>query len=352
MQEQELKQGFDSLNREINFIPDSEPAYLVKISPDDYRTLIQSGYYRGLFAKIYFSYYGIGGLDYSYVYEQHKVLNKSMEKRSEEVVRYPNPMNCGRTERFNWMVEQTWRVEQKRYRLLPNYPTSSLEEKTQVAKVYWNTAANFPQVWETDPSEATTAQEYFIEKLREWTKIGEHRVPEITKRRRAIEKGILNNIESLLMFWFFRLFQNTDIVLVDNCGYMLDLHPAFKPNYFGIACWLWGWSLYWSINNNLNQFEILNEWEWEFDSWINIFFGVQLEIARIGTENLPVFEENYFRFRKLVWANFLERVYATLCVDISLRRSPFNDINNDQIRSIQAFWLSILNNILFKLGVS
>ncbi|MBI2626888.1 MAG: hypothetical protein HYW77_01470 [Parcubacteria group bacterium] len=360
MQEQVLREGLEILQKDSGFRTNNQPAYLVKSGPDNYRALIQDGFCNGpegteLCIKLYLSCNELEGINFTEVAKQHRFYNQSISPVSYKdlVVRYPIVYNDGimvrRDVMFTWMIEQ--RIPEG-LRLLLNYPDSTLEEKVRVAKVYWHTAVNFPQVFETDPSEATTAQGYFMGKLREWTKIGEYIAPEVTKRRGMVQKGILNNIESLPMFWFFRLFQNTDIILADNRGYMLDFYPALKPKYFGIACWLWGWSLFWSVNNKLNQLGILNEWELEFDSWINIFFGVQLEIARISTGNLPVFEENYFRFRRLIWANFLERVYATLCVDLPLRRSPFNDINDDQVRSVQEFWLSILNNVLFKLGVS
>jgi len=114
------------------------------------------------------------------------------------------------------------------------------------------------------------------------------------------------------MSYGFNVFANTDLIETeDHRFYVLDARVEPKPYGFLIAAWLWNYVLY-SWNCSPEQvFEAVM-------TCLKIFYRVY---------------EADSKLRASVKYNMFERLYATLEIDLRYKRSPYNQLGEQEFRS-------------------
>ena len=227
------------------------------------------------------------------------------------VLQVPAILRSGKIKGAQFLIQTS---AQGGTRILPQYPLSTQEEKEEAATLYWNTVNNFPRF---DFGEWAIS-DYFLERIdkrfthgRENGAVKSGFITQQEKDKAA--QIIFSNLQHLQVKPFFAHFANTDIVKTEEGYFIWDASIVPKPEAAGIALWLWGATLYASYQLSAN------EWLKEIEKWIDVFTKFAL---KPHAENL----------RLKIRINFLERLLGTLLVDLPLKRSPFQDFSDAEIK--------------------
>lgn len=221
-------------------------------------------------------------------------------------------------------VEPAYFVVQARMdgpRLISNDPLEVTEEEmSKFARLYWQTWFNFPE----GNLSGHTAGHYFLERLSKWFKETTDRemasnhfvskaVSTIFEDSRVTETGAM-----IAMGYFFSHFGFTDIIVADGIPLIWNSEIVPKPQGAGIAANIWTTLVHGSLHVPLGELRLLQK------KWKQAFL----------TEGKDYLEHvsAYTALR----ANLLERLIATLLIDIPDRRSPYDNASDREIREAKA----------------
>lgn len=219
---------------------------------------------------------------------------------------------------------------------LPRFPFSTSHQKKMIADLYWNTVNNFSKMREDEKLGKIMAKNegqlfsLYFSRLNRWLEMGENawqkctgtkgekqREKEECEKDRKIIIEIIAALKNthyleesgLSVELFFKHFGYTDMVYREDIG-QFGLPMAgmgIYPQYYGAAYWVW--------NILMHSFNQSSDWaRQEVGKWYMAF--VSGPPRSEGT--FPHLFSLGFHF------NLLERVVATLLVDIPLERSPFD----------------------------
>ena len=170
-------------------------------------------------------------------------------------------------------------------RLLPNYPKSNPEQKKSVAKIYWDTRRVLDYLY-LGPGSPKDSLDYF-------------------KAFGFILKHICDMDETR---YSFSHFTNTDIIKCGETHYIIDATIEERPQMYDAAFWIWGLTMY--------AYDIPpKEWLEEMERWMNVFLrGCSSYISALKLSVCLV-----------------ERMLGTLLVDLPLRHSPFDKLDDKAV---------------------
>lgn len=282
-----------------------EKGWMPKLAPNDFRSVIKHGTYKGKKVVLKVSPHE----DLVSIANNFRRYQKATAGGS--VLQVPVILRSGKIKEAQFLIQIS---AQDGTRILPRYPLSTQEEKEEVANLYWNTVNSFPKF---DFGEWAIS-DYFLERVDKWFTHG--------RENKAVKSGfitqqekdkavqvIFSNLQCLQVKPFFAHFANTDIVKTKEGYFIWDASIVPKPEAAGIALWLWGTTLY--ASHQLSA----DEWLKEIKKWIDVFtkFAPKSRIKELKLK---------------IRINFLERLLGTLLVDLPLKRSPFQDFSDAEIK--------------------
>lgn len=288
--------------------------WMPKFGPDDFRSVIREGTYKGKKAVLKVSPHE----DLAQAAKDFKRYQAA--SRGKPVLQTPRVLRNGKIGGAQYLIQQATPNGQ---RIIRRFPLSGQREKNEVARLYWNTIANFPKFdfgnW--------SALDYFIERLDKWFALGREngavRAGFITQtEKNKAAKIIFGDINVLKMEPFFPRFASTDIVKVADEYFIWDADIAPKPQAAGIALWLWA--------STLHAYKIpAGKWLKEVNVWTDTFIKFAPESCQ---KNLKL----------KIRLNLLERLLGSLLVDLPLRRSPFQNLSKKQIEKAKELIRTVL----------
>lgn len=331
MRKQELIKIYSELRQKLEFKEDKkEMGWMPRLGQNNYRAVIRHGIYKGTPATLF-----IGSEEFDYfriVKEDVIPYQEFREKYSVKgCVEFAKILKYGKHDGVRYLLQER---QLERERIVADYPFSTVEEKEEVARLYWQTVTNFPPFARES---AYTPYRWMSERIIKWSAEGEKNGSIVTfQEKKLCEKILYRFTNELKMTSFFNLFQNTDITKFGDIYYIWNVRITPAPDLWGIVTWLWGCTLHYSTTRRPNT----NFWQKQYADWLEKFF---LEYV---SSNL---QHNYRFNSNLVDALFLERIYATHLVDLPNRRSPFDRIDDKTFQRAKRFWINILNEFLSKL---
>lgn len=295
-----------------------EKGWMPKLAPNDYRSVIKHGAYKGKQVVIKVSPHE----DLLAVAKDYRCYQKATAGKP--VVRVPLILRSGRIKGVQYLIQQSAPAGE---RILKNHPLSTQAEKEEVAGLYWNTVSHFPEFnfgqW--------AMSDYFLERIDWWFTVGRESGAVKSgfisqeEKDRAVEL-IFSNLGKLEIEPFFSHFANTDIVKVGGEYYIWDSTVVPKPEAAGIALWIWGATLY--------AYKLPPaRWLKEVESWIGTF-------VKFAPKNR---QQN---LRLKIRINLLERMLGSLLVDLPLKRSPFHNLSQKEVRQATRVARAVLNSLL------
>lgn len=284
--------GF-KVNRDVKYIK----SWMARLGPNDYRSVTKHGTYRGKKAVLKVSPHE----NLTQIRANYERYQKMAEGKA-PVLEVPTILSSGRIPGVYWLIQES---APKGVRILDKYPFSTPEQKREVARLYWNTVANFPAFEFGEWS----ISDYFLERIDKWFTAGREngavRQGFITQREKDdAVRWIFANLPFLRIEPFFAHFGNTDIVKAYGRYFIWDASIVPKPEAAGIALWLWNLCIYASYQKSA---------KWlisELADWENAFMDEALG-------------NRWGRLGITIKINFLERLLGTLLVDLPLGRGPF-----------------------------
>ena len=212
-------------------------------------------------------------------------------------------------------------------RILENYPHSTPSQKKDLAKLYWQTQSTTKQLSKPAATWTDVVLSDLSERLKEGRVNGAFQRGIITEelKDKAIE-SLFKNSKNLSVYYFFNLFQNTDIIETpegERFIYNVWLRP--KLDGFGMAMMLWGIAMRWPGS--------FGSWIGEMNAWLTAFIST----APLASKKLV---------DHMVYTNMIERTLSTLLVDLPLARKPFDEMNTKQIKEKVKFFQTFLNFLI------
>ncbi len=296
-------------------------SWMPKLGPNDFRSVIRQGTYKGRGAVISVSPHEnlmSRGRDF----KRYKAA-----ARDKKAIRIPEILRSGRISGAQFLIQEAAKGGGKR--IVKNHPLATPEEKTEVAALYWTTVNSFPQFdfggW--------SASDYFLQRLDKWFTIGRENNSDLitgTERDKTAQL-IFSNARRLKIEPFFSHFGNTDIEKVDGKYFLWNAEIAPRPECFGIAMWIWNVMMYsWKREPAKIWNDMLH--------WVKIF-GYEIPEPSGGVYTGD-------RNGAKVFINLLERVAATLLVDLPNKRSPYDKLGEKEIGQSRDNFRHILNSLL------
>lgn len=316
MEKEKLEHLYNKVVQEIRFHESVEnKGWMPKFGPNDYRSVIRHGTYKGVPAMLKVSPHE------ELVNEATKAWSYQHDVFGKPVLQMPQILTSGKVGAAQFLIQ---REGPGGKRILEQYPYSNEEEKKEVARLYWATVQEFPAF----PSEYSSVLEFFIKKL---NMLMEHarkdeNLPQngfITpKERNKVSQYILDRAYELKMEPFFSRFSNTDVTKDGTLYFVWDTAIVSRPEEHGAASWIWGATLYaydWQPK----------KWMDEVDAWLDAF-----------VDNPP---PNRHEVRKKIKINLQERMLGALLVDLPLKRSPFDALSTEEIQKARAVARTVLH---------
>ena len=203
------------------------------------------------------------------------------------------------------------------------------EEMAKFAGLYWDTWINFPKFGSSNQPAST----YFLERLQKW--FSESRDASILKNplvSKAVsvifeESRVLETGESIEMGNFFSNFGFTDIVIVGDTPYIWNAEIVPKPQGVGMAANMWTTLVHGSLEAPIDKLKDLQR------RWTIAFMEEGWECRHYC---------NHDQTYKAIRANLLERLIATLLIDIPNRRSPYDKASDNEVATAKSKILSLL----------
>lgn len=319
MDKQTLLQFYRKVAAITGFQEDKKKkGWMPKLGPDDFRSIIRQGNYKGRKAVIKVSPYE----DLLAIARDYRRYQSGT--KGKPVIRVPLILRSGKVKGAQFLIQQSAPDGE---RMLKNYPLSTLTKKEEVARLYWNTVRYFP-LFNFD---RWTISDYFLERLDRWFTIGresgavESGFISQKEKSRAVELTF-SNLGKLKIESFFAHFANTDIVKSGGEYYIWDSAIVPKPEAAGIALWIWGATLY--------AYKLpLVRWLKEIKVWIETFVKFAPKNRR---QNL----------RLKIRINLLERMLGSLLVDLPLKRSPFHNLSQREVKQATKVVRAVLSSLL------
>lgn len=284
--------------------------WMPKLGPDDYRSVIREGESVKDRAVITVSphdnLYEIGRRLDSYSFKTQSI--------TEPIIRVPQVICQNNIYDRNGRVSASYMIQRvlpDGGRILQNLPLSStVAEKEEVSRLYWNTIKFFPRVELGFP--VYTTGDYFLEQTNKLFAKARECQTTVVRDKTITEKEkdaalvlIFRHSVKVKMKYFFAHLGNTDIVKTnDGLYYIWNAPIVSKPECAGIAYWLWNLAMY-SYDLRPKQFlKEIGQWLVTFENYA------------------PKHERRNLELK--IWINLLERMLGALLVDIPLRRSPLD----------------------------
>jgi len=299
------------------------PGWMPKIGPNDFRSVIRHGQYKGIPSVIKVSpHENLLTIANNFIRYQKAVKGKP-------VIQVPTILAKGRLRGGQFLIQKSADPGQPQgVRIIKHWPLATQAEKEEVAKLYWNTVAAFPKF---DFGEWAIS-DYFTMRLHKSLTAGRDYGVVIKGFITSQEKDratsfIFTHAHRLGTGVFFDHFANTDIVkTADGKYFVWESNIVPKPEAAGIALWLWAATLY--------AYDVpLTVWQKELKSWLTIF---KKYAPRAYVKDLDI----------KIRANLTERLLSTLLLDLPLKRSPFDRLPKTKIQRARAIFRALLNNIL------
>ena len=295
-----------------------EKSWMPKLGPNDFRSVVRQGSYRGKRAVIKVSpHENLLVIARDYEHYQKATIGQP-------VVKVPLILRSGKIKGAQYLIQQS---APDGGRILKNYPLSTRAEKEEVATLYWNTVSYFPEFYLGQ----WAVSDYFLERLDKWFAIGKENgavksgfISQKEKDRTA--ELIFSNLKKMKMEPFFTHFANTDIIKSSKKYYIWDSTIVPKPEAAGIALWIWGATLY--------AYKLPPaRWLEEVRAWTRTF-------ARLA----PKSRQQNLRLK--IRINLLERMLGSLLVDLPLKRSPFYKLSQKEVARATKMARAVLYSLL------
>ncbi len=340
MTEKELLEELEAIAPLCGFIPDQTPPYLVRLGEDDFRELKKYGNFKHNGKPITIEITNSHHLPKDLVW-QDELRDEYNQLAGPETIKLPQViMRAARGRDKVYTV-----LERPEGDMIINFDdfkkTFSHEDETykkivETAKVHWETRKILDQLAQKNLEtaariERATWNQYFENRFENWSK----EIKKVDLNFDYISSITLQKIRDRIfksykfdgrMELSFNLLGNTDIRKTKNDEYYLvNGRFAIMPAGFSIAAWLWNMVM-WSWQKNPN--DLIND----------IFTALKVfcETAPLEIKNLE----------KYILANLLERIYASINVDIRYLRAPFHDINPTGVANELKNFFELLNKIL------
>ena len=299
--------------RKTGFHEDKKTTWAVEVAPNIFRSLIVHGQIKDKSAAMKIS-------DRSYLDDIKNY--RRYQRKSENIsgaVKIPAILKSGTVGNSAYSVQSE---SGSAGRLIEAISDANELEKIKIARLYWRTADAFRDF---GPVDASTS-EYFISHMAGWLEINARDAkgwgrPSVEMFDRVV-RIIFTESVSIRMEWFFNRFQNWDLTDEPQGVAIWDVTIDRRPEAWGIASWLWGLAIHCWDQTPIVCYNTMNSWTMYFEQ-------------EAPAELRP-------RLRRLVVINTLERLLATLLVDIPLKRSPFSGLSKRDLAKAHSFVTNVL----------
>ena len=326
MDKKTLMEAFWKIADKESFTPTKTDIYMPRLAKGQYRSVIARGNYGEK---------SVAAILRASPHEDYQVIAHNFKKYEEAVKRVESPkpefrrwkrrcatfstpiippevIKSGKDGELFFMIQFLAPSFGVSERLLPNYPKSNPEQKKSVAKIYWDTRRVLDYLY-LGPGSPKDSLDYFIRRLRQF-------VDAITEAK-ADDKFISGKLESKAFGFIlkhicdmdetrysFSHFTNTDIIKCGETHYIIDATIEERPQMYDAAFWIWGLTMY--------AYDIPpKEWLEEMERWMNVFLrGCSYYISALKLSVCLV-----------------ERMLGTLLVDLPLRHSPFDKLDDKAV---------------------